>query len=98
MKFKALGFSRSHQLHVDAAALKEQWGVSLAEFADRLEANNLIVDAVGRIGTNEITRMGASEEHMQALAGLLARAARGEDVRPEVAELRGQLRLSYVLP
>ena len=98
VKFKDLGFSRSHQLHVDTAAMKETWGLAPGEFADRLETNNLIVDAVGRIGTNEITRMGAKEDQMQTLAGLIARAARGEDVRKEVAELRSQLRLSFTLP
>ncbi len=98
VKFKGLGYSRSHQLHVDAVALKEAWGLTLAGFADRLEENNLIVDAAGRIGTNEITRMGAKEEAMQTVAGFMARAARGEDVRKEVAEFRGQLRIAYTLP
>lgn len=98
VKFKELGFSRSHQLHVDPVALRAEWKLKPWEFADRLEANNLIVDAVGRIGTNETTRMGAKEEHMQTVAGLMARAARGEDVRKEVAELRSELHLSFVLP
>ncbi len=98
VKFKSLGFSKSHQLLVDTVALKDKWGLTPWEFADRLERNNLIVDAVGRIGTNEITRMGATEDHMQTVAGLMARAARGEDVRKEVAELRSQLRLSFTLP
>lgn len=98
VKFAALGYSQSHQLHIDLRALEEKWDLSPGAFADRLEGNNLIVDAVGRIGTNEITRMGAKEEDMQTLAGLVVRAARGEEVREEVAELRSQLRLSYVFP
>ncbi len=98
VKFKELGFSNSHQLLVDTVRLKESWGLTPWALADRLEANNLIVDAVGRIGTNEITRMGAREEHMQVVAGLMARAARGENVQKEVAELRSQLRLSFTLP
>jgi len=98
VKFKGLGFSQSHQLHVDTAALKETWGLTPWEFADRLEKNNLIVDAVGRIGTNEITRMGAKEDAMQTVAGLMARAARGEDVRKEVAEFRAQLGMAFTLP
>lgn len=98
VKFKGLGFSQSHQLHVDTAALKEGWGLAPWEFADRLEKNNLIVDAVGRIGTNEITRMGAKEDAMQTVAGLMARAAHGEDVQKEVAEFRAQLRMAFTLP
>lgn len=97
VKFKELGFSKSHQLHVDTTLLKEKWDLQPWELADRLEANNLIVDAVGRIGTNEATRMGAKEEDMQTIAGLVVRAARGEDVRREVAELRRGWRLSYIL-
>ncbi len=96
VRFKAQGFSQSHQLHVDAALMEEKWALTPNAFADRLEANNLIVDAVGRIGTNEVTRWGAKEEDMQTVAGLIVRAARGEDVRKEVAELRSRLRLSYV--
>jgi glycine hydroxymethyltransferase len=98
VKFKNLGFSRSHQLLVDTAALKEDWGLTPWEFADRLEKNNLIVDAVGRIGTNEVTRMGANEDAMQTVAGLMGRAARGEDVRKEVAEFRAQLHMAFTLP
>ncbi len=98
VKFKALGFSKSHQLLIDVEALKTDWHLAPWEFADRLERNNLIVDAVGRIGTNEITRMGAKEEDMQTVAGLMTRAARGEEVRKEVEELRSRLRLSFVLP
>jgi glycine hydroxymethyltransferase len=98
VKFKGLGFSRSHQLLIDVDALKETWHLAPWEFADRLETNNLIVDAVGRIGTNEITRMGATEEHMQTVAGLMARAARGEDVRKEVEEVRSGLGLSFAFP
>ncbi len=98
VKFKSLGFSKSHQLLIDAQALKTDWHLAPWEFADRLENNNLIVDAVGRIGTNEVTRMGGKEEDMQTVAGLMTRAARGEDVRKEVQELRSRLRLSFVLP
>lgn len=96
VKFRALGYSQSHQLHYDVQALRETWGLTTHQFADRLERNNLIVDAVGRIGTNEITRMGAREEDMQTLAGLIVNAAHGEDVRKEVTELRSRFRLSYV--
>jgi len=98
VRFAELGYSQSHQLHIDLSALREKWDLSPESFADRLEANNLIVDAVGRLGTNEATRMGATEEDMQTIAGLIARAARGEDVKSETAELRSRLRLSYVFP
>jgi glycine hydroxymethyltransferase len=96
LRCKVLGFSESHQLLVDIDLLRERWGLTPREFADRLERNDLIVDAVGRLGTNEVTRMGATEEHMQTLAGLMVRAARNEDVRAEVTALRSELRLTFV--
>ncbi len=97
VKFASLGYSQSHQLLYDVTALRDRWDLTPHAFADRLEANNMIVDAVGRIGTAEITRMGAKEEDMKALAGLIVRAGQGEDVRSEVAEVRSRLRLSYTL-
>jgi len=98
LKFASLGYSGCHQIHVDQIALRDGWGLAPGQFADRLEANNLIVDAVGRIGTSEITRMGATEDDMQSIAGLIVRAARGEDVRSEVAEARSRLHMSFVFP
>jgi len=98
VKFRAQGYSQSHQLHYDLQKLHADWGLTPHEFADRLERNNLIVDAVGRLGTNEITRMGAREEDMQTLAGLIVNAAHGEDVREDVRDLRSRLRLSFVFP
>lgn len=98
LRFAALGYTESPQLLYDGAALREKWDLTVAAFADRLEANDIIVDAVARLGTSEITRMGATEEHMAILAGLIVRAAQGEDVRGEVGELRSRLHLSFAFP
>ncbi len=95
VKFAAVGYTRSHQVHLDARRLASEWNLAPDSFSQRLEANNLIVDHIGRIGTAEVTRMGAREEEMQDLAALIARAAQGQDVRPEVAEVRARLKLSY---
>jgi glycine hydroxymethyltransferase len=95
VKFGDLGYTRSHQIQLDPTAIRARFGVTPHGLADRLEANNLIVDAVGRIGTNEVTRMGATEDTMRSLSDLLARAARGQDVRADVAAVRSTLRLSY---
>jgi len=95
VRFPALGYTRSHQLHLDPRRLESDWGLGPESLSQRLEANNLIVDRIGRIGTAEVTRMGAREEEMQDIAALIARAARGQDVRSEVAEVRARLKLSY---
>ena len=58
VKFRAQGFTESHQIHLDEAAMKKSLHLSPQEFSTAMEANNLIVDAVARIGTNEVTRLG----------------------------------------
>ena len=95
VKFRLLGYTGSHQVHLDLPRLEAEMGLRADEFSRRLEANDLIVDRIGRLGTSEVTRMGAREEEMQDLAGLIARAARGEDVRVEVAEVRARFKLSF---
>lgn len=97
LRFAALGYSKSHQLLIDEAGLKESFGLTPNDWAVRLEASNVIVDAVSRIGTNEVTRMGATETDMRDIAALLVRAARGEDVKEEVRGVRSRLHLSYTL-
>jgi len=70
-------FSKSHQLHPDSDRLKEKYGLTMNDFGKRLEENYLIVDAVGRLGTAEITRIGMKEVDMRVLAGFIVRALEG---------------------
>lgn len=72
-------FSRSHQLHLDSGLLKEKFGLSMNDFGKKLEENYLITDAVGRLGTAEITRIGMKEKDMTTLAGFIHRAIQGSD-------------------
>ncbi|OGS51193.1 MAG: hypothetical protein A3K65_00680 [Euryarchaeota archaeon RBG_16_68_12] len=98
VKFAHRGYTKSHQVHVLEAGLVKRWNVNPNDWSVALEKNDIIVDSVARIGTNEVTRMGAKETHMEALADLIARATKGEDVRAGVAAFRKELTLSYVFP
>ncbi len=98
VKFAHRGYTKSHQVHVLEAGLIKRWGVNPNDWSVALERNDIIVDSVARIGTNEVTRMGAKEPEMEALADLIARATKGEDVRAGVEALRKELRLSYAFP
>ncbi len=98
VKFAHRGYTKSHQVHLLEAGLMKRWGIDPNEFSVRLERSDLIVDSVARIGANEVTRMGAKESHMEGIADLIARAARGDDVREGVSALRKDLSLSYVFP
>lgn len=95
VKFRNEGYTRSPMLLLDGTRVQEEFGVTLNDLAIALEANDIITDAVGRIGTNEITRMGAGESTMADVADCILHCAQGEDVREEVARIRGTLGLSY---
>ena len=97
VKFAHRGYTKSHQVHLLEAGLIKRWNTNPNDWSVALERNDIIVDSVARIGTNEVTRMGAKEPHMERIADLLARGAK-QDVRAEVAALRKELVLSYAFP
>jgi glycine hydroxymethyltransferase len=76
---EANGFSRSHQLHLDAARLTAQHGIGPAALARRLERQRLLIDLVGRIGTAEAARLGLGPPEMPRLAELLVRGGIGKE-------------------
>ena len=83
------GFTASHQIHLDRAALRASHGVGAGELARRLERQRLLIDLVARVGTAEATRLGLAPSDMPRMAGLLARAGlRREKVAPEVLAWR----------
>ncbi len=94
-KIKALHapwYSESHQVAVSSADLEKQ-GLTFRTFSERLEKNGIVVDREGRIGTAEVTRMGAMG--LEEVAALVERAALGENVSREVSEFVSGLKLSY---
>jgi len=69
----------------------------LLTLAKRLEAQDIIVDAMCRLGTGEMTRRGMTEADMGEVAQLVVRAAGGEEVKEEVNDLVRDLGLEFVL-
>ncbi|MCK4443973.1 MAG: serine hydroxymethyltransferase [Thermoplasmata archaeon] len=96
LKYRHKGYTDCHQTMVDTEAVQGKTGLTPHEYSCKLEESNIIVDSVGRLGTNELTRIGANEETMANVAGLLLRTLKGEDVKPEAKELRSSLKLKYV--
>ena len=95
VRYGAWGYTQSHQIHLDPVPLRDRFDLSFHRLSDRLESQGLIVDAVGRLGTAEITRMGAKEDTMEEVARLVVRAAKGEEILSEVQSVRQNLKLSY---
>jgi glycine hydroxymethyltransferase len=92
------GFTTTHQVIADV----RRFGGGLA-VAHRLAESNIITNknllpadepedwdrpSGLRIGTTEVTRLGMGPDEMRAIAGLMARALEGEDVKREATELR----------
>ena len=98
VKFKGHGFTTSHQIHLDEEGMKRTLRMTPQEFSTAMEANNVIVDAVARLGTNEVTRLGATEKEMAEIADLMEMVVRGKSVKEEVLALRSRLTLSYAFP
>jgi glycine hydroxymethyltransferase len=90
---RELGFSRSHQLHLDRGAFRAKFDLGVGAFARRLERERLLVDLVGRIGTAEVARLGLGPAEMPRLAELMVRAGlRRERVGREVLAWRRSFR------
>jgi len=60
------GYSKSHQVLLDYDSKQ------LNYFAERLEQANIIIDNGGRLGTNEITRLGFGIEETEEVAELIS--------------------------
>jgi glycine hydroxymethyltransferase len=84
-----LGFTRSHQIHLDRAELRSRHGVAPGALARRLERQRLLIDLVARIGTAEAARLGLVPGDMDRLADLIVRGGlKGERVGREVLAWR----------
>ncbi len=95
MRFPNLGFTDCHQIHLDEDGLRKKWSFTFDSYAKRLEESNIIVDAVGRLGTNEVTRLGGTKDTMRVIADMMIRSLNGRNVAKEAADLRSSLSLGY---
>ena len=93
--FEDMGFSESHQLLMDRRELKAIYGLTINDFSVRMEKSNLIIDAVGRLGTAEITRLGLKEKDIPELADLFMEAAKGRKVSRQVKTMRGKFDMAF---
>jgi glycine hydroxymethyltransferase len=85
IKYKELGFSESHMCKIEIFD-------DYHKFANTLEDANIIIDTAGRIGTNEMTRLGMKENEMVEIAQFMKRIyfdrEDPEKVKKQVIEFR----------
>ena len=91
-----MGITKSHLVLLSEKDLEKKYGLSTNDSAKLLENSNIIIDCVGRLGTNEVTRLGLKEKDMAVVAGLLSRALSGEPVGDEASTFRSQFAVEYV--
>jgi glycine hydroxymethyltransferase len=91
------GFTASHQLIIDQKRYTKFAGTDVNTAAKRLEKCDVVTDAVGRIGTQEVTRMSLAVKDMGELAWLIADGCKGVDVKKRAARLRKRMRLGYTI-
>ena len=96
VRYEDMGITQSHQVLLSEKDMEKKYGRSTNDSAKLLENSNIIIDCVGRLGTNEVTRLGLKEKDMAVVAGLLSRALSGEPVGDEASTFRSQFAVEYV--
>jgi glycine hydroxymethyltransferase len=87
------GYSESHQLFLDGKRMKDTLGFAPPGFARRLEAQDILIDLVGRVGTAEATRVGLGAGDMTRVASLMREAGvEGKHVAEDVHAFRSKFR------
>ncbi len=80
-------YTRSHQVIVDEHHLLEKFNITPPKMSNILEKNGIVIDAVGRIGTAELTWKGYTAEDMEHIAHIIVSALKGNDVKAQVKNL-----------
>jgi len=81
VKFPDRRFTSSHQILLD---FEQEDAI---KFCRMLEEQNIFVDISGRIGVAEVTHIGMKEQEMRDIAGLIADAYHGKDIRERVKKM-----------
>jgi len=88
-------YTESHQVGLDGPEVaRELHEDTFEDVAKKLEQADIIIDCVGRLGTNEVTRLGMKESEMEMIADLIARVLIEHEevssVREEVHAMRSK--------
>lgn len=84
--YRERGFTESHMFKIQIAS-------GYSKFIENLEKANIILDSAGRVGVNEMTRLGMKEGEMEQIAEFINDIKEGRNssiVRKEVVKFRLQ--------
>ncbi len=97
IKAKHLDFTQSHQTLLDVNLIKSELELSSVELMNLLENENVIIDAVGRLGTSEMTRRGCKEDDMVKIAEFMERITirKEKNVKNEIKKFLNKFDLEY---
>ena len=68
------GFTQTHQLHVLTENLLKKWNFGVVKMAGMLEESGIIVDNIGRLGTQELARAGVKKSDIDKISDWFIKA------------------------
>jgi glycine hydroxymethyltransferase len=97
VKFGHKGFTESHQVLLDIEDIKNKLGYNPKELLFTMEEQNIIIDSIGRLGSNEMTRRGCKEEEMKQIGEFMIRVLKKKEmgIKPEIEEFIKGRKLEY---
>jgi glycine hydroxymethyltransferase len=97
VKFGHKGYTETHQVLLDIEKIENGMGITPMELMNLLESENIIIDTIGRMGTNEMTRRGCKEEDMDKIADFMARVVvkREKNVKKDILEFLKKFEITY---
>jgi glycine hydroxymethyltransferase len=97
VKFGHKDYTETHQVLLDIEKIEKELDLAPMALMNLLESENIIIDTIGRMGTNAMTRRGCKEEDMERIADFMARVVlnREENVKSDIAEFISGLEMDY---
>ena len=96
LRFKHRGFTESHQVMFDTKRTMKRYKASFNDLSKMLEAESIIMDSVGRVGTSESTRMGMKGKDMATVASFMMEVMRDrKKVGRKVRAFKGRFSIKF---
>ncbi len=96
------GFSKTHQIHVLEEEFMNKWKFGIVKIAGMLEESGIIVDNVGRMGTQELARSGVDVSDIGKIADWFIRTLKSTSkervtIRNEIKNFKETLKIKFTL-